>query len=275
MKSSALMLAFIVSTAIHVGALTSNLLHVNAESVFKNSTRTVRLHVVVPAIRTLPTPSPEEVDNEIAENPRSVNSEILERNTVEQSEILTRETPVVKTFKTALTANQPVAETLPTVNLPDPPPDAITPSVDEFPEEWSEVIQPVVAESSGNEAQECDDCSASLAAIPSLIPNRVEMSRPEVGVTCPAVISLASKPKYPRYSRLHKEEGTTVLSVEILPDGKLGDVEVVNSSGFRRLDQAAVKGIRKADLVPAMKDGQMVASVKRISIRFDLEDWGE
>ena len=33
--------------------------------------------------------------------------------------------------------------------------------------------------------------------------------------------------------------------------------------------------MQKAELVAAVKDGRKVASVKRISIKFDLEDWGE
>jgi TonB family protein len=55
----------------------------------------------------------------------------------------------------------------------------------------------------------------------------------------------------------------------------MGRVDVVRSSGYRRLDEAAVKGIRKAELIPALKDGKKVTSVKSIAITFDLEDWGD
>jgi len=56
---------------------------------------------------------------------------------------------------------------------------------------------------------------------------------------------------------------------------KAGWAVTLSARDTGRLDQAAVKGMRKAELVPAVRDGSKVVSVKRISIKFDLEDWGE
>jgi protein TonB len=92
----------------------------------------------------------------------------------------------------------------------------------------------------------------------------------------PARIAGLSRPRYPRYSRLYREEGTTELLVEILADGNLGAIEVFRSSGYQRLDQAAVSAIREAEaIVPARKDGRNVTSKTRIDFKFDLEDWDE
>ena len=163
----------------------------------------------------------------------------------------------------------------PSETIPDPLPKMTADSVEQFPEARVETHRPALPGVPGSGNDSCEGCSASLIAASSIFAARAETGGGEIGQTIPAIITLSSKPTYPRYSRLHKEEGTTVLSVEILPDGQLGKVEVIRSSGHRRLDRAAVEGMQKAELVPALKNGRKVASVKRITIRFDLEDWGE
>jgi protein TonB len=271
------MLAFILSTAIHIGALTSNLMNVNAESVPAPRQQAVKLHIVSPAAR-MPVIQPPETAREIPErkipDPPADPPHLMP--VVQNIEITPVEQPTavkvpVYREETVITDNA----VYPPKVMPDPPPTASPPVSEDFLEERPDIHSPVPALNSENESEPCDDCSALLASIPSMVKNGLQATEIESGPTTPATITLSSKPKYPRYSRLHKEEGTTILTVEVLPDGKLGCVEVVQSSGYRRLDQAAVKGMQKAEVVPAMMDGIKVASVKRISIKFDLEDWGE
>ncbi|MBN2321053.1 MAG: TonB family protein [Acidobacteria bacterium] len=294
MKLSTFMLAFLVSTAIHVGALTSNLLNVKADSILDNRARPVKLHIVPSAIRKPSAPPPEPIEEKI-EKSRAIDSEIHSMNKAKPLEALQQDMRAVNTSEIALSEKHPVAEKPSPVKLPvyreklsvpdnamslpektpDPPPTVTIHSIEQFQDAWVETSRPVLPAVSGPGNDACEDCSASLVAAASLVPSRGETDGSETGPATTAIITLSSKPTYPRYSRLHKEEGITVLSVEILPDGKLGNVEIVHSSGYRRLDEAAVKGMRKAELVPAVKDGRKIASVKRISIRFDLEDWGE
>ncbi len=292
MKLSTFLLAFIVSTAIHIGALTSNLLHVNAESIPNNRARAVKLHVVPVAVRKPATPVAEEVKDKSEKSPAS-HPAIRNGDKKESARDPQQEMQPVNTGKMVLHETQPVAgkpspvrlpvytEKIPTPDrtarpaeaIPDPPP--ADHSVEPSQEIWAENGLPVIPAVSDTEDEACDGCSASLAAASFPGPGRLEQGGREIGTTSPAIITFPSKPAYPRYSRLHKEEGTTVLAVEILPDGKPGKVEIVRSSGYRRLDRAAVSGIEKAELVPALKDGRKIASIKRVSIRFDLEDWGE
>lgn len=96
----------------------------------------------------------------------------------------------------------------------------------------------------------------------------------EKGVTSPVVVTGLSKPKYPRYSRINGEEGTVVFIVEVRADGRHGKIKVETSSGYRRLDCAAVKALEKADFMPAKVGGKAVASIKRIAFRFDLAEYG-
>ena len=95
---------------------------------------------------------------------------------------------------------------------------------------------------------------------------------PERGERVPASAVGLSKPAYPRGSRIHGEEGTVVLSVEVLADGRPGKIDIVSSSGYRRLDRAALKAIGRARFIPARIDGRAVDSTQRIAFRFDLYD---
>ena len=51
---------------------------------------------------------------------------------------------------------------------------------------------------------------------------------------------------YPSTARLNGWEGKVVLKVSIRHDGQLKDVEVVKSSGYESLDQAAIEAVRRA-----------------------------
>ena len=82
------------------------------------------------------------------------------------------------------------------------------------------------------------------------------------------------RPTYPRYSRRHGEEGTVVIAVEIKASGRAGKAEVVESSGYPRLDRAAIKAVRSARFIPAKLAGKAVTSTKRLSFTFRLEDAG-
>jgi len=93
----------------------------------------------------------------------------------------------------------------------------------------------------------------------------------EKGVDSPARAANVPRPTYPLYSRRHGEEGRAVLLVEVRPDGSVGKIEVVESSGHQRLDQAAVRALRRATFIPARQGGRPVAARQRIAFVFRLE----
>ena len=93
----------------------------------------------------------------------------------------------------------------------------------------------------------------------------------EKGVDSPARAANVPRPTYPLHSRRRGEEGRAVLLVEVRPDGSVGKVEVVKSSGHRRLDQAALRAVRKATFIPARQGGGPVAARQRIAFVFRLE----
>ena len=94
----------------------------------------------------------------------------------------------------------------------------------------------------------------------------------EKGVTTPARIAGLTKPNYPSYSRRHSEEGTAIVSVEILPSGKHGNIRVVSSSGYVRLDKAAVSAVQRATFIPARASGRAVTSTVRLAFTFRLTE---
>ena len=92
------------------------------------------------------------------------------------------------------------------------------------------------------------------------------------GERVPASVVGLVKPAYPRFSRIHGEEGTVVLLVEVLADGNPGKIKIETSSGYRRLDRAAIKAVGRTRFIPGKIDGRAVDSTQRIAFRFDLHD---
>ncbi len=93
----------------------------------------------------------------------------------------------------------------------------------------------------------------------------------EKGVDSPARAANLPRPTYPLYSRRRGEEGRAVLLVEVRPDGSVGKVEVVESSGHRRLDRAALRALQRATFIPAKQGGRPVAAWQRIAFVFRLQ----
>lgn len=77
-------------------------------------------------------------------------------------------------------------------------------------------------------------------------------------------------PTYPYASRRNREEGTALLKVLVTPEGRAGKIEIRESSGFERLDKAAIDTVRKWRFVPAQQAGQPVAAWVLVPIGFTL-----
>lgn len=79
-----------------------------------------------------------------------------------------------------------------------------------------------------------------------------------------------TKPRYPIIARKMRYEGAVVLDIEVLPDGSVGKVKIVESSGYEVLDKAAVKEVKKWKFIPAVRNGKPVRSVVRERIVFRI-----
>ena len=81
-----------------------------------------------------------------------------------------------------------------------------------------------------------------------------------------------TEPEYPTPDIRMGHEGTVWLSIEILPNGRVGAVRVDQTSGFARLDESAVREARKWRMKPGMQDGIAIAMWKRVPVTFRLKD---
>lgn len=60
-------------------------------------------------------------------------------------------------------------------------------------------------------------------------------------------------PEYPSLAQRRGWEGTVLLRIRVLPNGKPGDIQIQTSSGRDVLDQAAVKAVQRWSFVPAKR----------------------
>lgn len=82
-----------------------------------------------------------------------------------------------------------------------------------------------------------------------------------------------TQPEYPPSSRRAGEAGTVILDVYVLENGRVGEARVAKSSGFPRLDEAAVREVKRSwRLTPGTEDGKPVAMWGQFAVTFKLTD---
>jgi periplasmic protein TonB len=79
------------------------------------------------------------------------------------------------------------------------------------------------------------------------------------------------RPTYPAAPRRLGIQGTTLLRVHVLADGRIGDVLVETSAGHADLDQAAVGAIRGWRFEPARRGNEPVAMWVLLPFEFRLK----
>jgi len=82
-----------------------------------------------------------------------------------------------------------------------------------------------------------------------------------------------TQPEYPPSSRRAGEAGTVTLAAYVLDSGRVGEIKIVKSSGFDKLDEAAVKDVqRNWRFVPGKEDGKPVPMWHTFQVTFRLTD---
>ena len=95
-----------------------------------------------------------------------------------------------------------------------------------------------------------------------------ELSIPIVVQNVAYVDKKICTPKYPRVSRKRGERGRVLIRVFINRDGSSEKVELEQSSGFNRLDQAAMDSAKKCRFIPAKRNGKPVKTLATIPYTF-------
>ncbi|MEO0499188.1 MAG: energy transducer TonB [Pseudomonadota bacterium] len=92
-----------------------------------------------------------------------------------------------------------------------------------------------------------------------------------VGATLDRRFQNRFQPPYPPSSQRREEEGVVGVAVTIGTDGRVTAANIARSSGFERLDTAAIRqALRHWRFVPATRDGTPIESERTISVRFEL-----
>ena len=78
------------------------------------------------------------------------------------------------------------------------------------------------------------------------------------------------KPPYPSLSRRMGEEGEVRLRVHVDAMGNAQQVDIARSSGFPRLDQAALDTVKQWRFVPARQGDQPIPAWVIVPIQFSL-----
>jgi protein TonB len=78
-------------------------------------------------------------------------------------------------------------------------------------------------------------------------------------------------PVYPSISRRFGEQGRVVLRVFVERDGRPTQVSIGTSSGYTRLDSAALDAVRGWTFVPATRGEERVAAWVLVPVQFRLD----
>jgi D-alanyl-D-alanine endopeptidase (penicillin-binding protein 7) len=86
----------------------------------------------------------------------------------------------------------------------------------------------------------------------------------------PVTPHAASAADYPPLAVKEKEQGTARVKFVVYEDGNVGNIEIVNSSGFRELDDASVAMVARWRYKPAFQAGKPVRSEQVAAVRWVL-----
>jgi periplasmic protein TonB len=79
------------------------------------------------------------------------------------------------------------------------------------------------------------------------------------------------EPVYPDDAVRRGEQGAVVLLIRVSPEGLAEGVDIARSSGFNLLDRAARDAVATWHFMPAVRDGQPIASSMSIRVVFQLD----
>ncbi len=161
-----------------------------------------------------------------------------------------------------------VVSLLPDITLPtEPLPLPVTPEdvslTEPLPQETFQLPEiPLVAEIPADIPATSDSLPTS-----SSLPTRTSDVRRSAGLP-----SRLEKPPYPRASEILNEEGISTIEACISPRGTVTSSRLIATSGFSRLDDAAVAWVKKVrNFKPATLNGKPVAECMTIPVEWKIE----
>jgi TonB family protein len=96
-----------------------------------------------------------------------------------------------------------------------------------------------------------------------------EVKVTDTKVTIPVLIHEV-KPQYPMGARKAGIEGISQLKIQVLPDGSVGEIQIMKSTGDSSLDEAAQKAVKQWKFKPGLIAGKPVPVMMTLSVKFEL-----
>jgi protein TonB len=115
--------------------------------------------------------------------------------------------------------------------------------------------------------EEQAQASAPAVAPPAQMQTGPVALSSELSVSC----SKLTAPVYPAISRRMGEEGKSLLRVELDENGRIDTITIINSSGYQRLDDAALAAVKSWQCNPSLRNGQPVRAVALQPFNFVLQ----
>jgi protein TonB len=128
-----------------------------------------------------------------------------------------------------------------------------------------ETVDPVSAPLTADLADATQSLSGNPA--PGNMPTDPVVLSTELSVICPELTA----PAYPKPSRQLGEYGDVVLRLEVSEAGVVKSAQVVNSSGYKRLDEAAIDATKSWRCNPPHQNGQPVSAIALQPFNFVLQ----
>ena len=163
----------------------------------------------------------------------------------------------------------------PIATPPAPPVKATNPSTSPPP---TPQPQPPALQPSPN--QTATNPNAQLTTTPATASATITATSPAANSPTPAKVELPThvaaylqnpKPDYPALSVRRGEQGQVVLNVLIGVDGKAQKAEIAKTSGFERLDAAALATVQRWRYVPGKRGGVPEAMWFKVPLTFVLD----
>jgi protein TonB len=160
--------------------------------------------------------------------------------------------------KTKPTPPQPRLNELPTSPTPTPQPVASK-------EKFNNPVPEVTHEQTTTQTKPIENKAAPQVEKPAPTEDLIEP--PKFGV---AYLN-NPKPNYPNLSRRVGQRGLVFLKVFVDVNGLPANVELGTSSGFERLDNAALEAVKQWKFIPARKNNQPMSAWVTVPISFALD----
>ena len=127
------------------------------------------------------------------------------------------------------------------------------------------VAQPATENTLSETVNKADLAPAELAA-PAKAEAEPTVELPKFG----AAYLNNPAPTYPPMARRFGEQGRVLLKVLVSETGNAEKVQIENSSGYNKLDQAAIEAVKQWTFIPAKRSNQAISAYVLVPIKFSL-----